>query len=128
MELQYAVLCHRVDIPTQDNEELCLSMLLSSIIVPNASSSGFPLFVSFINCPEGRHDVRVECSNFAREVISTTNHILNCIQTSYECYDSFLVRFPIQKTDLLAFSIYLDGIEQRKIKLAVKVEGGELNP
>ena len=63
----------------------------------------------------------VEISDFDGEVVAVRDYTLHCNISDVNCFDSLLVELPIHKTDLLTFSLYLDGVKQGQIKLPVKV-------
>ena len=129
MELQYAILCEKVKLPTPTDSTFLLSQPVTSFTVKRGSPTWrFPLVSMFINCGGGERKFTVEVSNFDGEVISVKDITLKCFAENINCFNSSLIDIPVQKTDLLTLTLYLDGIEQRKIKLPIKVEYWKSNP
>lgn len=123
MELQYAMFCDRVDFPKEPRGLLLLIKPVVNLAVKqDVSDIEFPLFLTFLNCTIGTHDFRVEVSDFSGEVIATRDFNFTCVESFLSRAECFVVKFPIHKTDLLIFSLYLDGLKQGQIKLPVKVK------
>ena len=122
MELQYAMFCADVTFPDKPQGAVVLTKPVSSLTTQNITDVEFPLFLTFISCVTGRHDFKVEVSNFSGDIITTRDFNFSYTRPSLSHAECFLVKFPIHKTDLLTFSMFLDGKQQGNIKLPIKVE------
>ncbi len=121
MELQYAMFCANISFPKEPQGAVTLVKPVSSFTAENITDIQFPLFLTFINCTTGRHNFKIEISNFSMQVIATRDFNFSYTEPFLSRAECFLIKFPIHTTDLLTFSMYLDNKKQTDIKLPIKV-------
>ena len=122
MEIQYAIFCAYVDFPENTQNDITLTKPVSDLTTESADDVEIQLFLTFIDCTVGTHDLKVEVTDSSGEIITTGDFNFKDTGSMLSLSRCFLIRFPVRKTDLLTFILYLDGMEQKDIKLPIRIE------
>jgi hypothetical protein len=121
MEIQYAIFCAYAGFPKATLGSVVLIKPISHFIVENIQDAEITLYTTFINCTFGAHKFKIVASNLAGEIITTGDFDFECTGAFLSFAQCFVIKFPVRKTDLLTFKLYLDGQEQKEIKLPLQV-------
>ena len=127
MEIQYAIFCANVEFPDEPQGAVVLTKPLSAISLKGAKGGEMhmPLFTTFINGVAGSgHSLDVKVTKNSGEILSTRDFKFQWRGTAPTQAECFIVKLPcLRSSDLLTFALVLDGKEQCKMKIPIKITG-----
>ena len=123
MEIQYAIFCEQVKFPDKPRGKFILTQPITSPTFPhaNAVEINMPLFATFINGETGRnYNLKVIVVSSSGEPLNIREFIVTWTGDSTAQADCFTVPLPlIHNSDTLTFTLYLDEIEQGKLRVPI---------
>jgi hypothetical protein len=125
VEVQYAIFCGDIRFPTQPKEPVVLVKPLASLEFQGAEvvRMNMPLFVTFLNGDvKSRHNLDVKITSSSGQVLTTRDFKFEWRGNSPVQGERFIVDLPeLHTSDTLTFSLVLDGEQQFKMKVPIKI-------
>ena len=125
MEIQYAIFCAEVKFPDRPQGAVVLTKPLSAISFKGAKTAqmNMPLFATFLNGATGtRHNLDVKVISSSGEILATRDFKFQWRGTAPTQAECFVVSLPyLHTSNILTFSLILDGKEQCKMKVPIKI-------